>query len=256
MIRAFWFNIQNFGDSLNPWLIKKITGEDVCFVDSSEADCDKFMLVGSILAHAKNRCIVWGCGLGSLQEDVKPEAAIHMVRGPISAKKCPHLVFAQGDPALLVPYYYHPRGNRNIYRLGVIPHYVDQERFFDLFSGHDVKFINICDSVEQVVEDVWSCSHILSSSLHGLIIADALHKPTRWVKFTNKLSGDGSKFLDYQLQSGAPQTMVDLSTEGVNTTENMTVNGLIAACEDRQVVVPVNSMMSACPLPIRNRPQY
>ena len=52
--------------------------------------------------------------------------------------------------------------------------------------------------IEQFVDELVSCEMIFSSSLHGLIIADAYNIPNRRVIFGNKLIGGDFKFNDYE----------------------------------------------------------
>src|SRR5690606_2919216 len=53
-----------------------------------------------------------------------------------------------------------------------------------------------------VVDQIRACRVILSSSLHGLVVAHAYGIPAAWVQFSDKLSGDGSKFRDHAASIG------------------------------------------------------
>ena len=57
--------------------------------------------------------------------------------------------------------------------------------------------INLKDDVETVAKQISSCEKIISSSLHGLIAAQAYDIPFAWVKFSDNIKGDGIKFYDF-----------------------------------------------------------
>ena len=108
---------------------------------------------------------------------------------------CPEIY---GDPALLVPYVYNPNIEKK-YKLGIIPHYIDyyDERLKSL--GSDVLIINLRNygTIEHVIDQIKSCEAIASSSLHGLILADAYNIPNVWIKLSDKISGGMFKYQDY-----------------------------------------------------------
>lgn len=89
---------------------------------------------------------------------------------------------------------------RKKYRVGIIPHIKEQDE--KDFKRLAEKFKNavIIDLLEEplsVVKKIAECEYIISSSLHGLIVADSFHIPNIHVKVTNNMLGDGFKFDDY-----------------------------------------------------------
>jgi len=107
--------------------------------------------------------------------------------------KCPKIY---GDPALLIQDYYSPK-IKETFKLGIIPHYVDYDYINYKYKNEDVKIINILDPLEKVIDDINSCEYTISSSLHGIIVSQAYGISSMQVMFSNKLAGDGIKFIDY-----------------------------------------------------------
>ena len=77
------------------------------------------------------------------------------------------------------------------------------------------KFINVKDDPLQVVKEIAKCRYVLSSSLHGLIVADSFHIPNMYLVFGDRLLGDGYKFDDYYSAYGITQKPRDLRTEAM-----------------------------------------
>lgn len=108
-----------------------------------------------------------------------------------------------GDPALLLPLFYQPPAPKKRYKLGIVPHVVDQQHAVvrELREQHadDVLVIDLAhyDRWTDVIDQVCSCERIVSSSLHGLIVSDAYGVPNCWIELSGNLSGGSVKFLDY-----------------------------------------------------------
>ncbi len=193
----------NFGDLVGPYLYKKITGLDPEFCHPTNRQLKTVLFsVGSILYWSQDNAIVWGSGIARKNESFPKPHRVYSVRGPETRKRflelnypCPDVY---GDPALLLSKYYHPRSDLKKYKLGVIPHFVDKEVCNMVFQNvQDLLIINVFDHIESIVDQIYSCQRIASSSLHGIITAHAYGVPAIWIKFGDRLWGDNVKFQDY-----------------------------------------------------------
>ena len=195
----------NWGDKLNPILIEMISGKRVVNVHDFYNVFDKpiYVVIGSGLGHLTHSgSIVWGHGFARYDDRprVRPRQ-ICAVRGPLSRQKlldsglqCPHVV---GDPALLLPRYFDEYVKRR-HRIGLIPHF---SHFglpeFARLREQGAELIDITGDLFEVVRSVKSCNLIASSSLHGLIMADAYGIPSKWLTIHGYPIEDGFKFHDY-----------------------------------------------------------
>lgn len=199
MNNLFWSKSTNFGDALSPLMYKFFSGEDAIYTPTQNSP--KYLSIGSILNHAQSGDTVWGSGLAWLHDSVSDGLNITATRGRITksicekaGNSCPDVF---GDPAMLLPLMYKPVEIVK-YKLGIIPHIVD---FNNLIIPE--KYYNECIKIdlnlppEEVVSLVTSCDNIISSSLHGLIVADAYGIPNAWCKFSDRVLGDDTKFYDH-----------------------------------------------------------
>jgi len=200
----------NFGDQLGLLICQKLLPNIHFKIIKPYQDSNEINLlsIGSILKGADGYSLVWGAGFIDTNEYLqsKPKA-IYAVRGPLTNKK----IQQQGlpaakvlaDPACLIKILY-DQNTATSYQYGIIPHYVDKQdkRIMDIKQREDVLIIDVQQDPEIVIHQIKSCCYILSSSLHGLICADALNIPAVYTKFSNKLAGNGFKFIDYFLSCG------------------------------------------------------
>jgi pyruvyltransferase len=193
MTPAWWYISNNFGDNLNHYLIGAISQSPVIY---TERNRPHNIVCGSILHEANEWSTVWGAGFGNEGQRVNSRyAKILAVRGELSRDilgiDCP-----TGDPALLLPKYYQPRRGSN--GIGIIPHYTQYEEM--LLTHQDAFIIDPFLPTEKFITAVASCSTIVSSSLHGLIVADAYGIPNSWLKY-----GDEFKYRDYYSTTKQPK---------------------------------------------------
>lgn len=201
----------NVGDVLNPYLIKKLFDKEVYRVISPYSP--HVLPIGSIFHHGNQHSHVWGAGIMSPTLDTKkphPESvrkmSIFAVRGELTKKELIKLGveleddLPLGDPAVLLPGVYDPRDFiAKKYRVGIVPHFADQDNEVLRALGrfNNSKIINVQQHPEDFIKDLLSCEFIFSSSLHGLIFSDAYNIPNKWVKFSDKVIGGNFKFEDY-----------------------------------------------------------
>lgn len=188
---TWWTDTPNFGDLLGPWLVGRMTGRGVTLASGRRPH---FVTVGSIIGRATRSSIVWGSGsFGSERASALPaEATYTAVRGPLTRSRlgdlgidCPAVY---GDPALLAPVYYAPDVPQT-HRLGIIIRH-SEHRWRELSLADDVKLIDLSTSdVDGTIREILSCQEILSSSLHGLIIADAYGIPNAWLGADRSIGG-------------------------------------------------------------------
>ena len=213
-IRLFWWNEkiiqgkskENYGDLLGRYLVEKISGKKVVFAWPKKFSiydwfAPIYVTIGSILANVNYKCIVWGSGIINQQVQIK-NAKFLAVRGPQtrqflmkSGYEVPEIY---GDPALLLPRYFNPKVEKK-YRYGIVPHYNDWKVVQDWYQDRsDVVLIDMMTTdIESKTIAFLQCEKIISSSLHGIIIAHAYGIPAVWQKFSDKVFGDDIKYQDY-----------------------------------------------------------
>lgn len=214
-IRLFWWNErvfhnkakENYGDLLGKYLVEKISGKKVLFTKPNKFSLLDFIspiyvTIGSILGQVNHKCIVWGSGIITKDQYVKQPKKIVAVRGPQTRKRLMELGYVvpevYGDPALLLPDYYFPTIQKK-YKIGIVPHYVDYSMVKELFKDKpEIKVIDLMtNSIESTTDEFLQCEKIISSSLHGIILAHAYRIPAVWQKFSENVFGDDVKYQDY-----------------------------------------------------------
>jgi hypothetical protein len=102
------------------------------------------------------------------------------------------------------------------FAVGLIPHYIDASlpivQQAARLEGWTVIDINQADTPEKFVRELLACDLILSSSLHGIVVADSYGVPAHHVVLSNKVCGGGFKFRDYYASVGRHYSTVDLSS--------------------------------------------
>lgn len=199
-------SIQNVGDCLSEVVVRDTADYYGINYDKYLTKTKHLYAIGSILLGYQDATI-WGSGF--LNDPTKSKSfgiykTIHRVwhstdvravRGPATKKifdtigiKCPAIY---GDPAILMPLFYQPRISYPNREYVIIPHfnefykYKDQDNVLSTFSNSYENFIDMIVSAEVVV----------SSSLHGIILAEAYGRPAVLLK--PSITENMFKYQDY-----------------------------------------------------------
>lgn len=248
----------NAGDALTPWFIERCMREPAVYLENPKADCHHYVCSGSILNYIGPRSEVWGAGLAAWCNDMDNKATIRAVRGPISAlcarsNGC-NVPDVYGDSGLCVTKLHNPTGIVRSDKLVIVPHYNDYFRVYDAWKSWErpdnVVVVNILDSVVNVIEAMCSHAKVLSSSLHGLVFAQALGIPFRWVDFGGNIGGNGIKYWDFLASVGLAN--LDRKPKPVDCTGELTMGNLDSiGCELGEY--DIDSLWNSCPFkPVGN----
>jgi len=221
-IYLVYFNSSNYGDAVSPLLIEELSGIPVRHKDTTLSRMQKIktlvkdllkfsftatrsilakenlLAIGSIIVWSNRNSIVWGAGFMNSTDCFKGGEVL-AVRGKLTNDKLKKQGFigttVYGDPALLLPLWIQASSMKK-YKLGIIPHWKEVDYFKENY-GDRYHIIDLrTRAVEEVTLEIASCEYVLSTSLHGIIVAQAYNVPALWIKH-GYIETDGFKFYDY-----------------------------------------------------------
>ncbi len=158
-------------------LLKRFARLDSEWTTMEEAE---IIVIGSILGHMPKGWAGVVAGVGKLHEKTMidlPGANFLAVRGPLTARGIKKdMVLA--DPALLADELVGYRDKE--YDLGLVPHWTDKDLANDKrFLKYNPRIIDVRGEPLSVLREISKCKKIVTSSLHGAIVADAFIIPRR-----------------------------------------------------------------------------
>ncbi|MDY3267292.1 MAG: polysaccharide pyruvyl transferase family protein [Phocaeicola sp.] len=248
-IKLVYWNGLNLGDCLSPFIIKELSGLSVkyrsLYTSGRKGQLKlvfnyikgklkrkdlletlffyekNLLAVGSILSLGNKKSVVWGSGFMNYNEKFRG-GKVFAVRGKLTNNKLIEQGFKGcnvfGDPALLLPLMI-PSVKDKIYDIAIIPHWSEVE-YFKTTYGNKYKVLDLrTDNIEQFIRELTLCKHILSTSLHGIILSHAYGIPALWIKH-GYIDTDGFKFYDYF-------SSVDIPIyKGISDSDNFLQQGL------------------------------
>lgn len=202
-------NFINFGDYLSLKIVERIAGTPSKVYNKRTPNQDrKLLALGSILYFANQNDVVWASGINGKRLDKKDyrftDLDVRAVRGPLTRAflfdnfgiAAPEIY---GDPALLIPYLFpeFKKSENPQHPYIIISHYDDVHFFQDNTDG---RVVYCTEPWDVIINKILDSHFVISSSLHGVIVAEAYGIPARLLRLSEK---EGLfKFLDYYQGTG------------------------------------------------------
>ncbi|MFZ3415588.1 polysaccharide pyruvyl transferase family protein [Arthrobacter sp. 3Tela_A] len=214
----WWDERPNFGDAVGPWLAGRLSGLTPVNGRSLRLGTPALATAGSIAGWLEqDGSQIWGSGLmGPLEGEslarmrCLKNVRVHAVRGRNTRTELQrmtgwHVPEVYGDPALLLPRFLETDGAAPGGGIAVVPH-LDHRGSLKSAAVPGITLVDVREGVETVVRQIAAAQVCVSSSLHGIIVAQAYGVPWVWLRVSDRIiSGDRYKFEDFftTLDAGA-----------------------------------------------------
>lgn len=204
----WWKKKENLGDYLSfvvyNWMLEYFNLD----LNHPVSKTKYFMGIGSVITFLSKDSTVWGSGILSVKQiktifDEKNfrKLDIRSVRGPLTRHvlvsagyNCPEIY---GDPAILMPFIYKPENIEKKYEVSVVKHFSLNE---EIEQGN-LHSINIkTTDYKFFIDEICSSKKIISSSLHGIILAETYGIPA--IFLSDGMEEQLFKFWDWYLSTG------------------------------------------------------
>jgi pyruvyltransferase len=204
----------NFGDYLSSVIVTKMAADADCFLDEERSAPVRLLAVGSILHFARDGDVVWGSGVNGkipVERHGFSRLDVRAVRGPLTREfllrrgiEAPEIF---GDPALLVADLLPTRFPHPAERIDPVA-FVPNLHDLPAMKGWE-NVVSPLDPWWSVVSRISKARHVISSSLHGLVVADAFGVPCTYLRLSEE--ENLFKYEDYSLGVGRPGLRVTRS---------------------------------------------
>lgn len=178
--------LNNFGDLLGP-LVVDYMKEQGNVTNLSAVNNTRLLTIGSILHFAKDNDVIWGTGVnGKIPSGshVFNDLDVRAVRGPLTREfliqRGIYTPEIYGDPGLLIPLVFpHLKelSEKPKFEYTFIPNYNDVQ-----FLENKKNVFSPRSGMMRCLERIAQSKLVVGSSLHAIIIADALGIPARLIK--------------------------------------------------------------------------
>jgi len=173
-----WYDKDNVGDLLS-LVIVNFVKDKFNLKDVKRRRTIRMFAIGSVIHNAKSDMVIWGSGIRDrATQPPKVNFDIRAVRGPLTRKRmiengysCPEIY---GDPAILLPLFYNPEVRKK-YDYTIIPHYYKEDEV--PMQYRDKVMSTFTSDWKGFIERIVASEYVISSSLHGLILAEVYGVP-------------------------------------------------------------------------------
>lgn len=242
----YFLRVKNLGDRISPLLVEKLLGVRTRWIRHVETP--HLVAAGSLIEQCGPNSAIWGAGAMFSDRDL-PNIRLKNIlalRGKLTAQRIsqkfgPLKDFPLGDPGFLAPSLCGISKGSPEFELGVVPHYVDKQHPIIRSLMHDptVAVLDIQTGHKEFFAQMAKCQAVVSTSLHGIIFAEALGLPNAWLSISDEVAGDGFKFHDwFSLCESKQQAPIKLEKPAP-------AKELISQCEVRNPAISKDELTGA-----------
>lgn len=216
----FGARLSNFGDLLGPIVVDLLRQREGIAEGSAKGRSRTLFSVGSVLHEARDGDVVWGSGMNGKKRPEQHEFSkldVRAVRGPRTAAflrgmgvEVPDVY---GDPALLLPVLMPEMADwtqQKKRRIAVVPNFNERGRFADVEG-----YIDPLGDPFAIIREIAASERVVGSSLHGLVLAEALGIPAVGFasgvelpfKYEDYFAGTGRGADDVVMATDLPQAL-------------------------------------------------
>lgn len=211
-LKLFWYRAEaNFGDALSALVVAHVSGRPVEWAPRDRAE---LFALGSLMSMIEKgsgsgqrpKPWIWGTGcMGPVARDFLDHVEIAALRGPGTAEILGVEGVPLGDPGVFaaeVAGTLPPRDDK----VGIVPHLTMRDHPGLRAAAAAEPRLELIDpattDAASVVRRIAACAYVLSSSLHGLVVADACGVPNAWITPDGIHGHSRLKFHDYAASVG------------------------------------------------------
>lgn len=202
----------NLGDFLSKIIVEWMLEKQGIALESKTKVKKHIYAIGSILLMGYQNASIWGTGfpfeptfLRSLPHRYPlRKLDIRCVRGPYTKRTmerlghyCPEYY---GDPAVLMPLIYQPEtSQKEKEEYVIIPHYSTEDVIRHKISDNNIISMNTTN-YKEVIDKICAAKKVISSSLHGIILAEAYGIPA--IFYQDRPERFNYKYADWYASTG------------------------------------------------------
>ncbi|WP_434593478.1 polysaccharide pyruvyl transferase family protein [Brevibacterium sp. 1718] len=240
----WWDSVSNFGDMLGPWLINRRYSIKPVNRWRSTSIGPALASAGSIIPLIdQSDTYIWGSGMLTELNDSHisrlgrlRNISVLASRGQMSAEQMAsklkwNVPEVFGDPALLTSRYFTPellrKQDSGDQKIALVCHWEHQKYFTGTMK--EFVFVNVKDGLENVIESIANSQICISTSLHGIIIAQSYGVPWVWLQIDeHRLHSTDFKFRDFM--TTVDESMVSRATLSVEELNSATLKAIASSC--------------------------
>lgn len=216
---------QNLGDYIAEPIYEYMLKRNGLDRDRKVKGTKHLYTIGSILLIGHQDATIWGSGILIGEPDGFIWARnryrhldVRCVRGPLTMKRLKENGIdisncKFGDPGVLMPLVYQPSKETKEPKkdFGILIHMSEKDnpkfkKEYEKYTSHIIDIMT--DDYKKTIDEICSCDYVISSTLHGIIIAESYGIPAILL---NRLEFDNFKYMDYYLSTGRAEKEIPIA---------------------------------------------